>query len=59
MNWEVGISLLNVFDRRNVWYRQFNFSADNLQADQWRAPTVRDFTSLGFTPMVNVGVTLH
>lgn len=41
-NWEFGVSVFNLYDHENVWYRKYNLFNDPV--------SVRDVTMLGFTP---------
>ncbi|MCH8962965.1 MAG: TonB-dependent receptor, partial [Bacteroidetes bacterium] len=50
MNLDLKLSLFNVYDRQNVWYRQYRLDT--------RPIRVRDVMMLGFTPMVSVKATL-
>ena len=43
---EVALSLFNVYDQQNVWYRQYRLDT--------RPVRVRDVMMLGFTPMLSV-----
>ena len=49
-NLDLKLSLFNVYDRQNVWYRQYRLDT--------RPIRVRDVMMLGFTPMVSVKATL-
>ncbi len=59
LNWEFGMSLLNIFDRKNVLYRDYSFDWWAAQQGQVVPAVPRDIPMLGFTPIVNLGVTLH
>lgn len=50
-DWEAGLSLFNLYDRRNVIRREY-FLSNNALA-------VRDITALGFTPTVMVKMNLQ
>ncbi len=50
MDWELGLSIFNLYDRRNVLRREF-FQNGNSVA-------VRDVTTLGFTPTATLKVNL-
>ena len=41
-NWEFGVSIFNLYDHENVWYRKYNLFNDPVSA--------RDVTMLGVTP---------
>ena len=43
---DLKLSLFNVYDRQNVWYRQYRLDT--------RPICIRDVMMLGFTPMVSV-----
>ena len=43
---DVALSLFNIYDRQNVWYRQYRLDIQPVR--------VRDVMMLGFTPMVSV-----
>ena len=47
---DLKLSLFNVYDRQNVWYRQYRLDT--------RPIRVRDVMMLGFTPMLSVKATL-
>jgi hypothetical protein len=47
---ELGLSLFNVYNRQNVWYRQFNLTTNPI--------SVTDVHLLGFTPSLDLKVTL-
>jgi ferric enterobactin receptor len=59
LNWEIGIALLNLFDRKNVLDREFLYDYQNLPSNQWVTPAVHDIPMLGFTPTATVSVTLN
>ena len=46
MDLDVALSLFNVYDRQNVWYRQYRLDTQPIR--------VRDVMMLGFTPMLSV-----
>ena len=46
--YELNFSLFNVYDRNNVWYRQFDLSEQPM--------VVTDVTTLGFTPSVGLRI---
>ncbi|HQU71978.1 MAG TPA: carboxypeptidase-like regulatory domain-containing protein [Calditrichia bacterium] len=48
--WESGLSVLNLYNRANLWYRSYNIFANPV--------TVRDITMLGFTPNVFIKIDL-
>jgi hypothetical protein len=50
-NWRVGLSLYNILNRRNVSFRKFDLSTNPM--------TVTDVTQLGFTPSIDVKLTLR
>jgi hypothetical protein len=50
-NWKVALSLYNVTNRRNVSYRQFDLSTSPM--------TITDIAQLGFTPSIDVSLTLR
>ncbi|HEX9653241.1 MAG TPA: TonB-dependent receptor, partial [bacterium] len=50
LNWEVGLSIFNLYDRRNVLRREFVLNANSV--------SVRDLTTLGLTPTVTLRVNL-
>ena len=43
---DLALSLFNVYDRQNVWYRQYRLDTQPIR--------VRDVMMLGFTPMISV-----
>jgi len=47
----VSLSLFNVYDRANVWYREYAF-------DQTYGVTATNINLLGFTPNVTLSVQL-
>ena len=48
MDLDLALSLFNVYDRQNVWYRQYRLDTQPIR--------VRDVMMLGFTPMVSAKV---
>ena len=48
---DLKLSLFNVYDRQNVWYRQYRLDTHPIR--------VRDVMMLGFTPMVSVKATVN
>jgi hypothetical protein len=50
LDWELGASVFNVYNRQNVWYRQFDLSQSPV--------TITDVHFLGLTPTIDVKVTL-
>ena len=49
--YELNLSLFNVYDRSNVWYRQFDLSEMPM--------VVTDVTTLGFTPSIGLRIGLR
>lgn len=47
---DAGLSIFNLYNRTNVWYRQFELDTSPL--------IVRDVTTLGFTPTLSLKVSL-
>jgi len=45
-NWDIGISIFNVFNRRNISHRSYNLSADPF--------ITTDIVMLGLTPTLSV-----
>lgn len=45
---DFGLSIFNFYDRRNVWYREYDFSQ--------KPPIISEITYLGFTPNVSVDI---
>jgi ferric enterobactin receptor len=50
ITWEIGISIFNVYNRNNLWYRQFDLTAQPI--------TITDVGMLGFTPSIDLRFTL-
>jgi hypothetical protein len=50
IDWEIGLSVFNAYNRNNIWYRQFDLSQQPI--------AVTDVTMLGFTPSIDVKFTL-
>ncbi len=50
-DWRVGVSLYNLANRRNVSFRKFDLSTSPM--------TISDVTQLGFTPSIDVKLTLR
>lgn len=48
--WDLGLSIFNLYDHTNVWYRQFILDTSPM--------IIRDVTTLGFTPTVSLKVNL-
>lgn len=46
MHLDVGVSVFNLFNRRNVWYREYDFSQ--------KPPVISEIQYLGMTPNVSV-----
>jgi ferric enterobactin receptor len=59
LNWETGVSLLNVFDRKNIWYRDYTYDVWDPPNGEPLVPTIQDIPMLGFTPMASIEVTLN
>ncbi len=50
-DWRVGVSLYNVANRKNISYRRFDLSSSPM--------SISDVTQLGFTPSIDVKLTLR
>jgi hypothetical protein len=50
LDWEIGLSIFNLYDRSNVLRREFDINNNTF--------TVRDITALGFTPSFTLKVDL-
>jgi hypothetical protein len=50
LDWNIGISVFNLYDRKNVWYREYVLDT--------KPVVVRDVTTLGFVPTVAFQVAL-
>ena len=51
---ELGFSVFNVFDRDNVWYRNYDFSFDETRSIPRLQPIAVDVLDLGFHPSFNM-----
>ena len=51
LSWEAGLSIFNLYNRANVWYREYFMQAS--------PAIVRDVTTLGFTPTLTLSVGLR
>ena len=49
--WDLGLSVFNLYDHTNVWYRQFILDTNPM--------IIRDVTTLGFTPTISLKVNLR
>lgn len=45
-DWEVGLSIFNVYNRENIWYRHFDLNQQPI--------TITDVQMLGFTPSIDL-----
>ena len=45
---DIGLSIFNAYGRRNVWYREYDFSQ--------KPPIISEVTYLGFTPNLSVDI---
>jgi hypothetical protein len=48
VEWDLGLSVFNLYNRANVWYREYVLNTSPI--------LVRDITTLGFTPTVTFGI---
>jgi hypothetical protein len=48
IEWDLGVSVFNLYNRANVWYREYVLDTSPI--------LVRDITTLGFTPTVTFGI---
>ena len=49
-NWDIGVSIFNLFNRRNISHRSYNLSADPF--------ITTDIVMLGLTPTVSIRLDL-
>lgn len=50
-DWDLGISVFNLYNRSNVWYREYVLDTSPI--------VVRDVTTLGLVPTITVGLKLN
>lgn len=49
-NWDLGLSVFNLYDHKNVWYREYQLNTSPV--------IVNDIVTLGFTPTITLKVEL-
>jgi ferric enterobactin receptor len=58
LNWQLGIGLINIFNHKNIWYREVDIT--NLSASYPPSQiSYYDYPMLGFTPMVYLNCKLR
>ncbi len=50
-NWDLGISVFNLYNHANVWYREYVLDTSPI--------IVRDISTLGITPTISFGIQLN